>query len=432
MECAIARYTDRDVGEAEIQELEQLSETLPNDDHVMNAVCYNLLCSLHSQLGRVDQAMAAGDQAIMHYRRFGSQWGEVFIYFHEGWACLMQARLRDAEALYREGYELAVENFGEDHDSAAIGRALLAEVAYEANNLHEAGQLLEQALDHIERFDAWFEVYLAAYSTAIKLARVRGDERQMIEIVHRAKSTATNRGLERLAWVIEAYRKDFRQHDRLTAAGAHSWNDESEGPGITGANPVIIHLDTSVRARGLLIQGRFDEAVQLLSRQADAARQRKHIRSFITLSLLLATAHWKQGQHEVAVQAFEAALSPALFEGLRRPFIDEGDLLAGVLGELSAASEARRGNRLRDAFIAELSAEINAARREARGKDDILSPRENDVLRYLIQGRTNREISEAMNLSVNTVKFHLKNVFGKLGVASRKEAVSASIRRRLL
>ena len=377
--------------------------------------------------------MAAGDQAIMHYRRVGSQWGEVFIYFHEGWACMAHARMRDAEALYREGYQLAVENFGEDHDSAAIGRALLAEVAYEKNNLHEAGQLLDNALDHIERFDAWFEVYLAAYSTAFKLARARGDERALAEALRRARATATNRGLARLARAIDAYKLDFEQHDRIAQAGRvseeiiSSWN-----PGGDESDPVMHHLNTCVAARALILAGRYDAAAQLLEMEAAEARRRQFMRSFITLSLLLATARWKEGRHEAAIKAFEAALSPALFEGLKRPFIDEADLLAGVIGELTAASEQRRGNRLRDVFLAELLVEIDGAGSKARGDGSELSPREQQVLRFLIQGRSNREIAEAMRLSINTVKFHLKNTFGKLGVNSRQEAVSVTIRRRLI
>ncbi len=432
MECLIRRYSDRETNDTEIQQMEQMGELLPNDNHELNAVCYNLLCSLHGRMGRIDKAMAAGDQAIMHFRRMGSQWGEVFIYFHQGWACLQQARLRDAEALYREGYELAVENFGEDHDSAAIGRALLAEVAYEKNNLHEAGQLLDQSLDHIERFDAWIEVYVAAYSTAIRLARARGEERHIADIVRRSRSTAANRGLGRLALIIDAYRKDFRRHDQLASSGVDAWNVDTTGLEFSGSDLVMRFLDASVRARGLILAGQFQEAVDLLAERASEAREKNFVRSYITLSLLLATAHWKRGQHEVAVQAFEAALAPALFEGLKRPFIDEGDLLAGVLSELSAASEKRRGNRLRDAFIAELNGEITAARRQSSNKPSQLSPREKEVMRFLIQGRSNREIADAMELSVNTVKFHLKNIFGKLGVASRKEAVSATIRKRLL
>jgi len=428
MESLLARYGDRHIGESEVRKLERLGETLANDNHVMKAVCYNLLCALYGRAGRLDEAMAAGDQAIMHFRQMGSQWGEVFIYFHEGCACMAQARLRDAEALYREGYELAVENFGSDHDSAAIGRAFLAEVEYEKNNLYAAGQLVEEALAHIERFDAWFDVYLAAYSTALKIARARRDTAAQQTIVRRAKSTAVNRGIARLGSAIDLLQAGY---DDLTAPAGHGQSGpgaDDDGP----TDPLMHHLRVWREGRALLAAGEYARAVRLLEPEVERARRRRFLRSLITLSLLLAAAQWKLGRQDAAHAAFEAALAPALFEGMKRPFLDESDVLADVIAELAAASERRRGNRLRDVFLTELATEMESAGRRAGEAESALSPREQEVLRFLIQGRSNREIADAMDLSINTVKFHMKNIFGKLGVNSRKNAVSVTIRRRLL
>ena len=61
-----------------------------------------------------------------------------------------------------------------------------------------------------------------------------------------------------------------------------------------------------------------------------------------------------------------------------------------------------------------------------------LSRREREVLGHLMQGRSNREIAEVVPLSVNTVKFPLKNLFDKLGVSNRQEAVTVAIRRGLI
>jgi len=52
-----------------------------------------------------------------------------------------------------------------------------------------------------------------------------------------------------------------------------------------------------------------------------------------------------------------------------------------------------------------------------------LTSRESEVLELLLQGLGNREISERLFMSVNTLKFHLKNIYGKLGVHSRSEAM---------
>jgi DNA-binding NarL/FixJ family response regulator len=58
-----------------------------------------------------------------------------------------------------------------------------------------------------------------------------------------------------------------------------------------------------------------------------------------------------------------------------------------------------------------------------------LTPRQHEVLGLLVQGKSNREIAEAMGLSENTVKVHLAAVFRVLGVSSRTEALLAGMKR---
>jgi len=53
-----------------------------------------------------------------------------------------------------------------------------------------------------------------------------------------------------------------------------------------------------------------------------------------------------------------------------------------------------------------------------------LSEREVEVLEYIAAGLTNREIAERLYLSLNTVKVHTRNLYGKLGVNSRTQAVA--------
>src|SRR5215831_18923080 len=57
-----------------------------------------------------------------------------------------------------------------------------------------------------------------------------------------------------------------------------------------------------------------------------------------------------------------------------------------------------------------------------------ISEREREILRLVATGATNQQIAYQLNISINTVKVHLRNIFGKIGVASRTEATVFAVR----
>jgi two-component system, NarL family, response regulator LiaR len=63
---------------------------------------------------------------------------------------------------------------------------------------------------------------------------------------------------------------------------------------------------------------------------------------------------------------------------------------------------------------------------------DVLTERELDVLRLVARGQTNKQIGSELAISDRTVQNHLANIYAKLGVASRTEAVTAALQRELI
>lgn len=61
-----------------------------------------------------------------------------------------------------------------------------------------------------------------------------------------------------------------------------------------------------------------------------------------------------------------------------------------------------------------------------------LSPREVEILRAAASGHSNMQIAEALAVSISTVKFHLNNIYSKLGVSSRTAAISTAIKRGII
>ncbi len=78
-----------------------------------------------------------------------------------------------------------------------------------------------------------------------------------------------------------------------------------------------------------------------------------------------------------------------------------------------------------------LSAEI-AAEIAEHADDDILTPREIDVLRLIAKGNANKEIACILSLAEDTVKVHVKNILAKLGVNHRTHAVTVGLKRGII
>lgn len=93
---------------------------------------------------------------------------------------------------------------------------------------------------------------------------------------------------------------------------------------------------------------------------------------------------------------------------------------------------------IRDAYAGKSSIAPEALQALIRGKDDTtqlppihLTTRERDVLKCLMDGATNRQIAEELDVSLSTVKQHVSNILAKLGASSRTEAVAIAMKRKI-
>jgi DNA-binding NarL/FixJ family response regulator len=117
-------------------------------------------------------------------------------------------------------------------------------------------------------------------------------------------------------------------------------------------------------------------------------------------------------------------------------------LRVGVRGILPPSPESRQLAAALEAVIRELvvlGTEPDSPMRPAAGRTttveeltEPLTPREREVLRLLASGLGNKEIAAKLKISEHTAKFHVASILGKLGAASRAEAVSIGMRNGLI
>jgi len=176
-----------------------------------------------------------------------------------------------------------------------------------------------------------------------------------------------------------------------------------------------------VHARLALAEGDHAGARRRLARGLDAEVVALHPSSRVELRVLAAVATHLAGDPAGALEMIEAALVLAQPEGYLRPFLAVGPPLPELLARRIRAGTAHRA--LAGEILAVLQRPAGPQRPRGMPLLEPLSDREAAVLRYLPTQLSKAEIATEMFVSVNTVKTHVKNIYRKLDVASRGEAV---------
>ena len=176
-------------------------------------------------------------------------------------------------------------------------------------------------------------------------------------------------------------------------------------------------------ARLALFERRVEKALAslegcLAKQSAEHQRDRR-----LRLALLLSVAYWRKGNGDKAFELFDSTLKEAWQCGYRRIFQDEA---LWFLPLWDAWSEAHPKSASACPEVPGLMRE--QCRRLAVDPHDFeenqdVSPREREILRLVAAGLSNRDIAQAVHLSEATIKWHLHNLFAKLGVRSRTQAV---------
>ncbi|HEU5420906.1 MAG TPA: LuxR C-terminal-related transcriptional regulator [Streptosporangiaceae bacterium] len=156
------------------------------------------------------------------------------------------------------------------------------------------------------------------------------------------------------------------------------------------------------------------------------------LRDRIGALLVAAVARRRLGQVTEAGQAIEHALALAEPEGASRIFLDGGPAVRSAMTVLIPPTSRCAGfaGRILERFDAQLPRPAAAA--PGSPADLPLTSSELAVLRFLPSHMTNQEIAEALFLSINTVKTHLRSAYRKLGVANRRQAIARGRRLDLL
>ncbi len=163
----------------------------------------------------------------------------------------------------------------------------------------------------------------------------------------------------------------------------------------------------------------LQDASSLVNRLLQKARAEKRMGSEIECLLRLALVEEAQGNQQSALAHLEETLRLAQPQGYVQLFVQEGEPMAGLLK--MAVSQNIAPN-----YASHLLAAFDepADQPPSQPLVDPLSERELEILTLIAAGLKNKEVAEKLFISLNTVLYHTKNIYGKLGVNKRTLAIA--------
>jgi LuxR family maltose regulon positive regulatory protein len=440
----IATFQGRSIRAAELSR--RALEQLPADDLFMRGIATWNLGLSYLLRGDTRAASQALDEAARMSREAGNVMVAVMALCTLAELSAAWAQLPRAQELYQQALDLATDLQGNPLPIAGMALIGLGELSREWNNLEAATRYLNAGIEQIGKWGG-----IGAIDGYLSLARVKhaqGDLDGALELLEKARQLALQFDTTELDDLIVATHQiqiwialgDLEAaHQWVEARGQETENLLSEL--VEGQLPFDYHLrkhEQLAWARVILAEDRPDEALALLEPWLAAVEQLggQGSRKAIELQILQALALQARGDTQLAVQALAHALAAAEPGGYMRLFLDEGAPMAHLLQQSCLPDTEVAGRGISPGYVGKLLAEFSAKTNDQRRKmkptpsSSLIEPltkRELQVLRLLAgspPGLSSTEIAHELGVSANTVRYHIKHIYGKLGVHRRADAIA--------
>lgn len=427
-------YTDRWATAADLSALEADLSHGDDMELIHRALALNMLAYNFLIRTDLERAMHYGQLAIRAFRDGGADFGAMHLYTHIGQAAFFSGDSKSAEDAYRSLISEAQVNIGEGSDLDAVGQVLLSEVLSMRGEHDAASTALSWALPHLELHDTWFDLLAAGVTAQQRVLRLNGDMLAAHAAIDSARAAARRRGFDRLMRLIDGERVTlligtgnieeairYAEISGFQAQTAYADAPNNLGVNLRGCVPAL--LWTRIYAA----QGDIARARDLFDRLTTQQALKPHVPRLIELGLLDIRLLLAQGQPDKAAACLSSLLLSLPMADYRAILQIEGADFTDELRQLASTMEMPAVISQRLTLALDGSATPHAASRttavaltEAGG----LTERERSVMRLLSAGLGNKEIGRKLDLSDNTVKFHLRNIFTKLNVTTRTAAVT--------
>ena len=393
---------------AALGQLDKALELLPKDDVILRSMATQSRGYVLRVRGDVRKAETTLLEAVRLTQQCGNKISELFALTDLGEVLKAQARLSEAERVFEQAIARAREGRKEATASACAAFVGLADVEQERNQLDKAKDHALKGLELAKqaRFSA-VEVY--AHVVLAQISQARLNPSQADEHLQNAEASLRLQDVRRKERLdVERARLYLRQGK---LARAIRWAQTQQ----TGEHQGRQEREHITLARVLLAEGKTAEGLSLVRSLLEPARRANRLASVIELKLLEALALEAKGRPVKALEVFSEALELSEPEGFIRLFIGEGQPVRSLLQRALAEGFA-------PTYVNKLLTSFKP--REEEPTSDLLTKRELEILKLIAEGHSNETIAEMLIRSLGTVKTHTSNIYSKLGVKNRTEAVA--------
>jgi LuxR family maltose regulon positive regulatory protein len=348
---------------------------------------------------------------------------------------MLQGRVHEAEALYREALGTAIDDRGQRQPIAGVALIGLGRLNLERHDLEAAERHLTEG---IALADRWGEAgTISGYTGLARLRQAQGDGRGALEAVHTALQVAERFDAMEVDDIGAALCRTRLWIAQGNIEAAARWAEarglyrdlspDTLKQEIKSASSLYRFGEYTAWARILIAQDRPGDALNVLAALLQTAEDAGWVIYAAHVLIIKALAFQAQGQLAEALAALDRALSLAGPGGFVHIFIEKGPPVGSLLRQ--AASRGIAPQRV-STLLAILDASPYGQTEETPPHPapqpliEPLTERELEVLRLLPTHLSSTEIAEELLISVHTARFHIKNIYGKIGVHSRADAVA--------
>jgi LuxR family maltose regulon positive regulatory protein len=346
-----------------------------------------------------------------------------------GWLHLYMGDLHRAAEIGKQAVQFGIEKGERKRPVPVTGTSymLLSHHYYQWNDLDAALFYANEAIECCKRW-GHFANLVDSYLLLADAQNARGDAagldqttaslRHLVESTQGRAGRVLSQAVEQAIHRLEALQASIWL-SRGEADAATQWlAQQTEERHLRDDDP----LPYLIRPRLLMAQGKHDEAKRLMESALAWAETRHRIDTVIHRLAMLACVQYEAGDAKQALSTLERALQLAEPGGYIRAFVDLGRSMATLLRQAAARGLAPDYvSTLLKAFHEEQTRDLPLT--PIPTLVEPLSDRELEILRLIAAGLSNQEIADTLVVSINTVKTHIRRLYGKLSVNSRLQAV---------